>query len=100
MLRIALKSLREDPNIIIAKANKGDTAVIMDSAHYHSLASKHLGDSSTYEILEVDPFAEIALDCNHFLNRCLEDKVLDKYRYHKLVIPDNYKISTIYFLPK
>ena len=32
-LRMALKSLKEDPKIIIAKADKGDSVVIMDSEH-------------------------------------------------------------------
>ena len=41
-LRLALKSLKEDPNIIIAKADKGDTVVVMDSEHYYGLAIKHL----------------------------------------------------------
>ena len=41
-LRNALTALKEDPTIIIAKADKGDTVVVLDSAHYCSLAAKHL----------------------------------------------------------
>ena len=51
-LRIALTSLREDLNIIIVKADKGDTVVVLNSAHYYSLAAKHLADNRTYELLE------------------------------------------------
>ena len=54
-LRGALKSVREDPNIIIAKADKGNSVEILDSDHYYGLAAKHLADSHTYEILETDP---------------------------------------------
>ena len=40
-----MKSLKEDPNIII----KGDFVVVVDSKHYHGLAAKHLADSQTYK---------------------------------------------------
>ena len=38
-LRTALMSLREDPNIIVAKADKGDAVVVLDSEHYFGLAA-------------------------------------------------------------
>ena len=42
-LKVALKLLREDPTIIVAKADKGDTVmVMMDVDHYYGLAAKHL----------------------------------------------------------
>ena len=37
-LKLALTSLKEDPNIINTKADKGDAGVAMDSTHYYSLA--------------------------------------------------------------
>ena len=33
-LRKALTSLKEDPTIVIAKADKGDTVVVFDAVHY------------------------------------------------------------------
>ena len=99
-LKIALKSLREDPTIIISKADKGDAVVVMDADHYYGLAMKHLADSSTYELLESDPSEQIVSDYHDFLDRCVRDKVLDKYQYRSLRIPDNYQMQTIYFLPK
>ena len=41
-LRTAFRSLKADPNIIIAKADKGDTVVVLNSERYYGLASKHL----------------------------------------------------------
>ena len=99
-LKNALKSLREDQDIIIAKADKGDTVVIMDSTQYYSLACKHLSDSSTYELLETDPSLQIVADYHHFLDRCLKDKVLDRIQYQRLLIPDDYRLPIMYFLPK
>ena len=35
-----LKSLRVDPTIMIAKTDKGDSVVMLDSDHYYGLAAK------------------------------------------------------------
>ena len=72
----------------------------MDVDHYYGLVMKHLADSSTYELLETDPSEQIVSNYNNFLDRCVKDKVLDKYQYRTLCIQDNYQMQTIYFLPK
>ena len=77
-LKMALKSLKEDPNIIIAKADKGDSVVVMDSEHYLGLAAKHLADSQTYELLDNDPSEEIVLRYHRDLESCVGDKILDE----------------------
>ena len=38
-LGLALKSLWEHPNIIIAKEDKGDVMFVLDSEHYYCLAN-------------------------------------------------------------
>ena len=95
---MALKSLKEDPNIIIAKADKGDSVVIMDSEHYHGLAAKHLADSQTYELLKTDPSEEIIFRYHQYLKRCVEDKILDDYKYHRLRVPLDCQLPTIFCL--
>ncbi|MCP4473275.1 MAG: hypothetical protein GY821_01620 [Gammaproteobacteria bacterium] len=45
----ALKSLKMDSSIIIAKADKGNATVVMNSADYREKITNLLGDSSTYE---------------------------------------------------
>ena len=72
----------------------------MNVDHYYRLAMKHLADLSTYELLEMDPSQQIVSDYHNFLNCYVKDKVLDKYQYRTLRIPDNYQMQTIYFLPK
>ena len=99
-LRKALTSLREDPNIVIAKADKGDTVVVMDSAHYYDLAGKHLADVGTYKLLETDPTEEIARRYHRYLNRCLDDKMLGEYQYQRLLVPHDCQLSTIFSYPK
>ena len=66
-LNRALMSLKEDSTIIIAKADKGDTVVVMDSSHYYGLAAKHLADAQTYELLETDPSEEIVRRYHQYL---------------------------------
>ena len=99
-LRMALKSLKEDPNIIIAKADKGDWVVVMDSEHYRGLAARHLEDSQTFELLKTDPSEEIVLRYHQYLERCVEDKVLDNCEYCRLRVPSDYQLPIIYFLPE
>ena len=99
-LRNALTSLKEDPTIVIAKADKGDTVVVLDSAHYFRLAAEHLADTRTYELLESDPSEEIVRRYHQYLERCMGDGVLDEYQYRRLTVPCDYQLPTIYFLPK
>ena len=72
-LKVAFKSLKDDSNIIISKADKGDMVAVLDSEHYHGLAAKHLADSQTYELLETDPLEEIVLRYHQYLERCIAD---------------------------
>ena len=60
-LRNALITLKEEPTIVIAKADKGDTVVVLDDMHYYELAAKHLADAGTYELLETDSTNEIVV---------------------------------------
>ena len=99
-LRKALTSFMEDPNIVIAKADKGDTVVVLDSAHYYDLAAKHLADVVTCELLETDPTEEIARRYHWYLDRCMDDNMLDEYQYQRLIVPHNCQLCTIFFLPK
>ena len=82
------------------KAYKGDSVVVKDLEHYHGLAANHLADSQTYELLKTDPWEEIVLRYHHYLNRCVDDKILDDYEHHCLKIPLDYQLPTTYFLPK
>ena len=90
-------SLKEDPTTIFAKADKGNTVVVLDSAHYFSLAAKHLADARTYELLETDPSEEIVRRYHQYLGRCVDDGMLDDYQHCRLTLPVDYRLPTIYF---
>ena len=79
---------------------KGDSVVAMDSKHYLCLTAKHLADSQTYELLETDPSEEIVLRYYQYLERCVDDKILDDYEHRRLRVSSDYRLPKIYFLPK
>ena len=99
-LEMALKSLKEDMSIIIAKEDKGDSVVVMNSEHYLGLAAKHLADAQTYELLETDPSVEIVLRYHQYLERCVDHKIPDDNEHRRLRVPLEYRLPKIYFLPK
>ena len=70
--------------LFFAKADKGDTVVVMGEDHHYGQASKHLPDLSTYELLEMDPFKQIASDYHGFLDHFVMDKVFNKHQYRSL----------------
>ena len=56
-------------DVVISKADKGDVTVVMSVAHYLELAYKHLGDESTYRVLNSDPTSELAKRFNSYCRR-------------------------------
>ena len=60
--RLALRTLKKNKNIIITKADKGDTTVIMDTSHLIELAHKHLSDVNTYQLLKNEPTPKLWSD--------------------------------------
>ena len=51
----ALQNLIKDENLIIAKADKGDSVVLLPTTEYLKLAYEHLNDRKTYILLQKDP---------------------------------------------
>ena len=51
----ALKELRNDKNLVISKADKGNTTVVMDEPDYDKRLLTMLEDNTTYQQLQKDP---------------------------------------------
>ena len=98
--RHALRSLVKNRGLIISKADKGDTTVIMATPQYLELAYKHLNDEKTYQQLDRDPTQEIAERFNRYLESSLQDRTITKEEFNKLVLPDKVETQTMYFIPK
>ncbi len=53
--RAALRDLKKDKDIVILKADKGNSTVIMDRSDYDSRLMRLLNDSTTYAVLKDGP---------------------------------------------
>ena len=98
--RQALYRLKKNKDVIISRADKGDTTVIMNMSQLVELAHKHLSDSSTYQLLTYDPTPEVVLRFNHYIQECKKRGVISKEVFDKLCLPGDTSTQTIYFLPK
>ena len=58
--RTALLNLSNNQNVLVTKAKKGDTVVVMDLEQYTELVYKHLNDAETYDKITTDPTDKIA----------------------------------------
>ena len=72
----------------------------MATSQYLDLAYKHLNDKGTYRQLSKDPTQEMAMQFNQYLESCLQNRIITKGVFDKLVVPHNIETQTIYFLPK
>ena len=72
----------------------------MNVTHYLELAYKHLGDETTYRILNSDPTFELAERFISYLDECLEKKIITVNQCKRLRLPPNIDTQTTYFLPK
>ncbi|XP_053699154.1 uncharacterized protein LOC128746132 [Sabethes cyaneus] len=93
------KFLKENPNLIITKADKGNKTVIITAEEYHDKMLELLSDNITYRKLKTDPSAKIHKSVNVFLDQWLDRKYIDS-RTYKSVKMMSYNIPRIYGLPK
>ena len=56
----ALSKLTKNKEIVVTKADKEDTVVVLDIKQYTELAYRHLNDADTYEKLTKNPTRTIA----------------------------------------
>ena len=87
---------------MISKADKGDAKVVISTPQYLELAYRHLGDRSTYQLLDKDTTQEIAERFNLYVDTCLNKGVISMQleQYNRLRLPPQVDPQTIYFLPK
>ena len=77
--RCAHRSFVRNKRIMISKADKGDTTVIMATSQYLYLAYKQLNDKEMYQRLSRDPTQEIVKQ----FNQPLELIMPEKYDHHQ-----------------
>nr|XP_033798820.1 DNA (cytosine-5)-methyltransferase 3-like [Geotrypetes seraphini] len=95
----ALRTLANDPNIVIKSADKGGGIVVQDTDAYVIEARRQLSDRQYYTELPSDPTVTISDLIHHILLQALEQGIITDREYRFL--HQNYPtIPVIYFVPK
>ncbi|XP_067659477.1 uncharacterized protein [Haliotis asinina] len=82
----AIKQLKQDPEIVIAPADKGRATVILDKDHVHSMVDNLLDDTSTYRKMKRDPTAKLNRQHKAMLKTLHDKYELSTDLYRKLTV--------------
>ncbi|XP_053686394.1 uncharacterized protein LOC128735938 [Sabethes cyaneus] len=91
--------LKEHPELLISKADKGTQTVILSAQEYREKMSEMLEDQTTYQKLQTDPTNKIQKKVNAFADEWLEKKYIEKRIHAKLKMSSS-EPPRIYGLPK
>lgn len=91
----ALKSLRDNNDNVILKADKGSVAVVMNDGEYINKMKDHLYNSGSYKKLEKNPISKIT----RFVKKAIKEANLDE-KLKKRLTPDSEITPRIYDPPK
>ena len=95
----AMKTLREDENILVLPADKGKCLVVMDTEEYIAKMEEKLSDQSTYKQIEKDPTEELKMALSNHLNKVKDEGQLDNKTFFRL-FPTKTRIPRMYGQPK
>lgn len=96
----AIKTLKTDPSIIIKKADKGSSTIIMDKSDYIWEVERQLNNPKHYKPLQAPIFPVTMVALNKILHTLETDKYLSKKQLKYLSPKDDPKPRHIYILPK
>ena len=95
----ALKELRNDQNLVISKADKGNTTVVMDKTDYDKRLLTMLEDNTTYQQLQKDPTLNTEKTVNEFVPQLVAENKITKIQSYRLK-SSNGRAPVLYGLPK
>uniref|UniRef100_A0A8C5P7I8 Reverse transcriptase domain-containing protein n=1 Tax=Leptobrachium leishanense TaxID=445787 RepID=A0A8C5P7I8_9ANUR len=95
----ALKTLKEDDQITIKKADKGGNIVILSTEQYKNMVLKILTDEKTYGVLTQNPSNRFSSDLHNIPMDAREEGLITEKEYN-FMKPVNPRIATFYALPK
>ena len=95
----ALKELRNDQNLVISKADKGNTTVVMDKTGYDKRLLTMLEDNTTYQQLQKDTTPNTEKTVNKFVSQLVADNKITKIQSYRLK-SSNGRAPVLYGLPK
>ena len=97
----AIKSLQENKDIIIKKADKGGGICILDKQDYiNRIRNEHLNNRNTYRSIDYDPTPHITYDTNTLIDYLHKKHHID-YITKQFLTPDNKPRTPIFYgMPK
>ena len=98
--RTTLNKLKKRTDIVIKKADKGDTIVVETVERYTVDGMKHLNDPTTYLPIPEDINPRISAAIDKYLKEAIDKGLLDRDTYHAIKPPTNPRTPIIYFLKK
>lgn len=98
--RTTLNKLKKRTDIIIKKADKGDTIVVETTERYIEDGLKHLNDIATYQSIQEDINPTVSQAIDKYLKEAIDKGLLDKDTYQAIKPPSNPRTPIIYFLKK
>ena len=98
--RQILNSLKKRTDIVIKKADKGDTIVVETKENYIKDGLTHLSNEKYYKRLAEDLNPDINHAITNFLNNAHQRGLLDKETFLYLLPSTNCRTPIIYFLKK
>jgi len=78
------KFLKNNEDIFVTKADKGQVTVIMDKIEYVKEMEDILNDDSTYKILKSNPLRKITCKLEAMIKTWFETKIIEKWQYKRL----------------
>ena len=96
--RKALTDLMSRTDIVINKANKGSTTVVIDIDDYIRNSLDHLADQSVYQQLASDTTGDIKQMISKKLDKLMRSDMLSKEMHTYCEPPVTHRTSRLYFL--
>lgn len=93
---LALNNLRKNQDVIILRADKGNSTVILDTAEYNLKIQDLLSDVTTYKQVKTDPTNKILTKTKELITKHSEKLGLDL----QALVPSCPKPPKLYGLPK
>jgi len=93
------KFLKNNPEIFVTKADKGQVTVVMDRNVYVDKMTQMLEDTETYKPIKTNPLPKINSKLNNLIKGWYDSKAIDEWRY-KCLKCTNGNLPRCYGLPK
>jgi len=96
----AIKTLKQNSDIVIKPADKGSCVVVMDKSDYIKEGYRHLNNTKHYKKLDEPIFPKTAESIENILSDMQKEGHLLPKQFDFLKPPKNIKQRQLYFLPK